>query len=222
VVARRRPHSILEIGTGRGAVGARLAERAQYVGVEPDETSRLTAERAISACGTAAVVGSIAELPVDRRFDLVCAFEVLEHLEDDLGALVQWSTFVADSGFVLLSVPAHQRRFGATDRRVGHIRRYDRRDILDLVADAGLRVESVWSTGWPMGRALESVWNVVAERRPGTGSAVERSSESGRWFQPNDWVAPLWALAGALGVRMQRMRFHTEAGTGWVVECRRA
>ncbi|MGA1076173.1 MAG: class I SAM-dependent methyltransferase [Ilumatobacteraceae bacterium] len=220
VVAVHRPTSVLEFGAGRGAVGARLAATARYVGVEPDDSSRASAVAALS--GTSGrMLERLEDVDPDQRFAMVCAFEVLEHVPDDVGALRSWCTRLESGGIVLLSVPAHAGRFGPADEKVGHLRRYDRSDLDELVARAGLSIEQVWSTGWPMGRVVELAWNLVARVRPGSGSASVRSSASGRWLQPSMVVGRLWSVVAVPGIVLQRRRFADEAGTGWVVLCRR-
>lgn len=220
VMSDRQPASVLEFGAGKGAMGSRLARSARYVGVEPDERSRAAATAAVSSWG-GTVVADVAEIGPDLRFEMVCAFEVLEHLDDDGGALRDWCDRLTNDGFVLLSVPAHRARFGQSDVRVGHLRRYDRTDVVRLVSEAGLQLDAVWSTGWPIGRVLEKAWNLAARLRPSRAPTDSRSSESGRWFQPSGLVAPLWVLVSVPSVWLQRRRFQSDAGTGWVILCHR-
>ena len=82
---------VLEVGCGRGAFGIRLAQRYRYVGVEPDQESWTVAQRRISAAGPGEVRNVAASALGAERFDLVCAFEVLEHIEDDAAALRDWA-----------------------------------------------------------------------------------------------------------------------------------
>src|SRR4249920_3436634 len=80
--------SILEIGTGEGAMGARLARRFTYVGVELDPRSFETARARIQDPGYGTVLqGDLSVLRPGQVFDIACAFEVLEHIEDDASAL---------------------------------------------------------------------------------------------------------------------------------------
>ena len=88
-----QPRSILELGMGQGALGARLEHDRRYVGIEPDDRSRAVAKDRMSSAAT--VLADLAELPTTEPFALVCAFEVLEHIEDDRAALEEWASHMA-------------------------------------------------------------------------------------------------------------------------------
>jgi SAM-dependent methyltransferase len=93
--------------------------------------------------------------PAVPGFDYLFSFEVLEHIDDDAGALRAWLTHLKPGGMVLCSVPAERRRFNATDLLAGHFRRYDRADVEDLVSTAGLRLVELHSCGAPVTWAIE-------------------------------------------------------------------
>src|SRR6266852_2418415 len=142
--------TILEVGAGMGAVGARLARRYAYIGVEPDLRSAAMAQERVARTGKGSVLkGDVSALPSDFRADLVCAFEVLEHIGDDEGALRQWREFLRPGGVLMISVPAWQRRFGASDSKVGHYRRYDRHDLVGLLESAGFGDVRLLIYGFP-------------------------------------------------------------------------
>lgn len=191
------PSTVLECGTGQGAIGARLCQQAAYVGVEPDAESRATAARRLPP--GARLLTGVDELGDDERFDLLCAFEVLEHLDDDAGTLARWAARVRAGGHVLVSVPADPWRFGPADEAAGHFRRYSARDLADLFASAGLVAESVRHYGHPLGAVLEAGRNAVARRRLAAGATptdmASRTAGSGRHLQPPDWAgtAVWWA-----------------------------
>jgi SAM-dependent methyltransferase len=196
---RIAPTRVLELGAGQGSVACRLAERATYVGVEPDETSRATAVARLGERGR--LVDGLDALADDETFDLACAFEVLEHIEDDKGALTEWVTRVRPGGHVLVSVPADPERFDAADELVGHVRRYTSEELSDLLTAAGLDVVSVDHYGIVLGDALELGRNQIARRRLARAAvpndAATRTAGSGRTLQPPAWAgtAIWWATA---------------------------
>ncbi|MER7273543.1 class I SAM-dependent methyltransferase [Dactylosporangium sp. NPDC000244] len=190
LVARLRPATILELGCGLGAVGVRLARTATYVAAEPDARSYSVAKPRIAAAGGEVIHGDHTAVPDGRRFDLVAAFEVLEHIEHDAEVLAQWLPLVKPDGHVLLSVPADPRLFGPHDALVGHYRRYTAEDLRRLLTDAGAVDVQVRHYGWPLAYLLEHVRNGAARRREGTAAdtAAERTAGSGRFLQPRSAV----------------------------------
>ena len=70
--------------------------------------------------------GRAEDLPVENgEFDLVTAFDVLEHLSDEARSLGEWGRVLSTGGLLLISVPAYQSLFGPHDRALEHLRRYD-------------------------------------------------------------------------------------------------
>ena len=79
-----RPTTTLELGCGQGAMGARLAGLTpSFLAIEPDPTSYEIARSRIEPRGGRVLNVMSTELPAGSTYDMVCAFEVLEHLEDD-------------------------------------------------------------------------------------------------------------------------------------------
>lgn len=186
LLAELRPATVLEIGCGQGAFGARLARRGSYLGVEPDETSCAVAVRRVGGGGTV-VNGDHTTVPAGTSYDLVCAFEVLEHIEDDVTALADWVPFVKPGGHLMVSVPAFRSRFGPMDSRVGHHRRYEPAELAERLVGAGLVGPRLQVYGWPLGYALEAVRNRLDRRHLAAGgdlSAADRTAASGRHHQP--------------------------------------
>jgi SAM-dependent methyltransferase len=214
---------VLEIGPGEGSVAARLAQRFDYVGVEPDPTSCRKAASRLAKVGRGTIrCGDTSLLEPGERFDLVCAFEVLEHIEDDAAALRDWKGHLRERGFVLISVPADPRRWGPADEKAGHYRRYDRDGLAALLRDSGFEEVEVWSYGFPLGYVLEAARNALARRGQKAGSLSERTAASGRYFQPPEHLG--WATRAATApFRMLQRPFASGSrGTGLVALVRRA
>ena len=218
-----RPRTILEIGCGRGALGARLASRAAYLALEPDETSFSIARPRISAAGGEILNVTSDDLEADRTFDLVCAFEVLEHLEDDAAAVKSWRQSVEPGGHLLVSMPAWQERFNDWDTLAGHFRRYSPDSAQELLTGAGFSDVKITLYGWPLGFALEKVRGRIAGRLDAAheddgGSMQDRTARSGGVMQPKAVAGMLVQFAVLPFAGIQRLR--PTRGTGLVALAR--
>jgi SAM-dependent methyltransferase len=177
---------VLDIGAGTGTIGSFLADRYEYVGVEPDPISHAAARERIGQRG---VVHNIAfeEIVPAGDFDLVCAFEVLEHIEDDGDALSLWVRHLRPGGSIIVSVPQGRERFSEGDARLGHFRRYDPPELAGKLRDAGLTDVVTVVYGSPWGNAQEAIRRVAFRLRPSAKSRAERTAESARFLQPPAW-----------------------------------
>jgi SAM-dependent methyltransferase len=213
LVAGLAPQSILELGCGLGGVGVRLARIARYTAVEPDEQSWMVAQGRIAPVGGEVIHGDHHKAPTDRQYDLVCAFEVLEHIADDAAALADWLPLVRPGGHLLLSVPSDPQRFGPWDTLVGHYRRYSAAELAQRLDEAGATEVVLRHYAWPLGYLLDGVRDRMARGRVGSaaGSAEERTSSSGRLLQPN---SPLAAAVTRVGVAPFVLLQSLRPGTG--------
>jgi SAM-dependent methyltransferase len=215
VVQRLLPpagQDVLEIGCGQGGFAARLAQRYSYSGVEPDaESASIAAERVLQSGGRGVVHhGDLSVLDPAARFDLVCAFEVIEHIEHDEQALDAWAGRLRPGGWLLLSTPAYQHRFGPADEMVGHYRRYDPPVMARLLAHVGLRDVEVVQFGAPLGYLLEAGRNAVGRRRRASicsAPIAERTYASGRTLQPASTLHAAAARFGTLPFRWVQHAF---------------
>lgn len=189
VVTRMIPagvRDVLEVGCGRGAFGARIARGYNYLGLEPDAASCDVARQRVEAVGSGDVRNASTESLGAEKFDLVCAFEVIEHIEDDAAAAKEWASHIRPGGWMLLSVPADQHRYGPMDEYVGHFRRYSPQQMTSLLGGAGLSDIVVRRYAFPLGQVLEAGRNVLGKRKlaRSSGSVAERTAASGRLYQP--------------------------------------
>lgn len=216
-------NDILEIGCGMGALGVRLSAQYNYLGLEPSTESFAKAKERMARGGRGEVRNVLAEdLDPQDRFDLVCAFEVLEHIEDDAGALTSWSSRVRPGGYLLLSVPAHQRRFSSGDEIAGHFRRYEPAGMTELLEKVGFTQVEVREYGMPLGYLLEAGRNLVGRRRmaamPGA-TKEELTGASARLLQPRGALYGSVARFGTAPFRYVQRNF-PRSGTGLVVRAK--
>lgn len=77
------------------------------------------------------------------RFDSVLYVNVLEHIEDESGELESAAAALRPGGHLLVFVPALPFLYSKLDRTLGHVRRYRRRPLVELVQRSGFQVEKV-------------------------------------------------------------------------------
>ena len=94
------------------------------------------------ARGGLATLGEITALPFpDRSFDLVCAFDIVEHVEDDRQVFRELRRVTKAEATVIFSVPLHPARWSAFDVLVGHVRRYDPDGLLAILGEHSFVLE---------------------------------------------------------------------------------
>jgi len=129
---------ILDIGAGIGTFAKIISAGGFSVCcMEPDATQAATITKA----------GLEVETSVDRfddhSFDYIYSLNVLEHIEDDGEALRLWRTKLKPGGRLLIYVPAFQILYSGMDRKVGHFRRYTRRQLGAKAAGSGFEIRSL-------------------------------------------------------------------------------
>jgi SAM-dependent methyltransferase len=86
--------------------------------------------------GAAVVCGTVTHLPfADASFDLVCALDIIEHVDDDAAAWSEVARVAKPGAVLLLSVPLHPARWTAFDDFVGHKRRYEPAELAARLAE---------------------------------------------------------------------------------------
>jgi SAM-dependent methyltransferase len=153
--------------TARLEIGPGLRPRLPLPGTHFVDVSEPALAR-LRERGGLATLGDVTTLPFpDRAFDLVCAFDIVEHVEDDRRVFRELSRIARDGATVIFSVPLHPARWSAFDALVGHVRRYDADDLVALLAEHGLTLERSAAFGMePRSRWLLdfAVWGLTKRR----------------------------------------------------------
>ena len=176
---------------------------------------------------------------VEGPFDLVLAFEVLEHYLDDRQCLLRWRDLLSPEGILLFSVPAHQRRWTSNDTRAGHARRYEKAELIRKLGRSGLAAEAFCCYGFPVLNWTYPLSSLLfPERGETTGRSesdpalsptvsgsmkdLDQTSRSGarRFARLSNWLLKerLWRPL----LLMQRPFLCGDLGTGYMVKCRKA
>jgi SAM-dependent methyltransferase len=133
---------VLDLGCGTGANGPVLSDHGRFaVGVDAS-TAALNLGRTAEGSHAGRLRADACALPFpDQIFDLVCALDVLEHLDDDAAATHELRRVLRPGGALVVFVPALRSLWGLQDQLAHHRRRYGRQQLRDLLAAGGFRLE---------------------------------------------------------------------------------
>lgn len=137
---------VLDIGCGSGALSAELLRAGRNV------ISQDLSERMVAMCrnyldrqgldNSRVRHGSIDDIPEKQHFDAVISLDVIEHIEDDMKAVEKMRATLKPGGTLVLSVPAMSVLYGPKDVEVGHYRRYDKQQLIDVLSSGGFDIQS--------------------------------------------------------------------------------
>ena len=128
-----RPRRVLDVGRADAPSASWMRGDHQHVAVDLDPRGL---EPGHGVCASALA------LPfADETFDVVAAFDVIEHCEPESRAVAELARVLAPGGRLLVSVPAYQWAWSDHDVRAGHHRRYTRPRIVAALESGGMRVE---------------------------------------------------------------------------------
>jgi len=226
------PGRLLEVGPGAGMLLIEAARRGfQCQALEVSIEARTLAEKVIALSGQHIPVLAAADVNWKESFNALFAFDVLEHIEHDRQALMQWHDWLRPNGTLLLSVPAHMRMWTAGDEWAGHFRRYERKPLLQLLRETGFTPEICECYGFPLtnlGERLSArVYAKRIHRDAGMDSDRKRNNDrSGTDRGPHLKLYPLLSsLPGKLALRtffgMQHFFVGSDLGSGYLVKARR-
>ena len=132
---------ILEIGCGTGHNLSMLGGFGHIDGLELDDEAAALSEKRL---GRSIIRSPLPELDgVANDYDLIGAFDVIEHIDDDRAAVTSIAAKLKPGGKFMMAVPAHQWMWTAHDIANHHKRRYSKRALRALIEGSPMRLEKV-------------------------------------------------------------------------------
>jgi SAM-dependent methyltransferase len=134
-----KPAQVLEVGCGPGGNLTMLRRFGDVVAMEPDDESRAYAADRMGVRVEAGFLPN--DLPfAPASFDLVCAFDVIEHVDDDAASVQALARLIRPGGYFATTVPGQPWMWSRHDELHHHKRRYRMRAYRRLFEAAGLQV----------------------------------------------------------------------------------
>lgn len=144
----------LDAGCGAGDVTLPLLDRGFRVhGIDGSRYALERLEKRLTPSQRKRFSGEVSDF--DRfhprqPYDLILLCEVLEHMDDDAGLLRRMRQALKPDGWIVVTVPADPGLWSDGDVFSGHVRRYTRRQLEDLILSAGLVCTTFRSYGFPI------------------------------------------------------------------------
>jgi len=178
----------LEVGCGRGDVSAYLAARG-WQGTAIDYSDAAVAQASVNLAAFPQVtVRRQALADVTGAFDCIIMWDVLEHMEDDRGALRMVERLLRPGGQLLLAVPSNPREWRWDDDFYGHFRRYTVADMTDRLHGAGLAPAAFWDFTFPWFWLMRRMYTRV---KSGAVVAADKEASTKASATVNAWDMPL-------------------------------
>ncbi len=143
------PTSIVDVGCGEGSLLKTLSDMhtsAAVAGVEIAENALRLAKKTLPNADFR--VFDISKESWGQKFDLVVCADVVEHIEDDVGAIKNMAAMTNPGGYVVVAtLQGRMRQFEAD---IGHVRNYARGELQSKIAAEGLEIDRVIEWGFPL------------------------------------------------------------------------
>ncbi|MFW6388708.1 MAG: class I SAM-dependent methyltransferase [Desulfohalobiaceae bacterium] len=133
--------SLLEIGCGTGFVLGAIAKKwPGSIILGSDSQPEGLEYAALRAPEAKLLLLDAREIPFEKTLEVIGAFDVLEHIQEDELVLQQMQNALQPGGLLLLTVPQHPWLWGRVDELAGHQRRYSALELHQKLEAAGFKI----------------------------------------------------------------------------------
>ncbi len=156
--------NVLEVGAGIGGTTAALYHGGTHqwlcLEADPQQAKRLQLYLAKSRCpgATSIIAGTLETFAERPYFDCVLYIDVLEHISDDRAQVALAAKLVRPKGHIIILSPAHQWLFSEFDKRIGHLRRYNKNTLQSLVPPGWVEQKVAYLDCLGVFLSLGNVW----------------------------------------------------------------
>lgn len=127
-------NKILDLGCGTGYVGLNLKNNdVVFADIEPKYLEQINGN---------CIALDARKLPFKKEvFDIVICADVMEHIKEDNIALKEIYRVLKKNGHALMAVPAYRKLYGHHDELIGHYRRYNKKDFVNLAKKTRFKIK---------------------------------------------------------------------------------
>lgn len=169
------PRTICEIGPGLGDAASYTLSRFAPVRFDLYEAAGTAREHLKDRFGRVSEISVLSRFEASPgSYDLILAFEVVEHIEDDVRLLSDICASLAPGGRFIGSVPAFMRKWQAVDEYAGHVRRYEPDEMAGKLEEAGFVQSALTVYGAPLTNLLYLPRQLHYRSRTSGSSTEER------------------------------------------------
>jgi len=115
----------------------------------------------------------------NQYYDAFFMFEVLEHIEDDLLFMQQISSLQTVGGMLVMSVPSYMKKWQKQDVWAGHIRRYERNELVTVLEKSGYEIVEIVEYGFPLINILQPLKDLFYRHKV-KSQLIDSSKKTGR------------------------------------------
>ncbi|HQO19661.1 MAG TPA: class I SAM-dependent methyltransferase [Acidobacteriota bacterium] len=206
-IAGKKCRRLLEVGAGTCYMARYISKSARGAEIVCTDLNAQGLRIGKSAGNIMAAVADLASDPFKVKFDVICMFDVLEHIGDDMAMLSSARQCLAEDGALLLTVPAGPSLWSDFDVASGHKRRYTGKELEKKLELAGLRkvfASHLFSFLVPLMR--------VSRRKKASG-AEETAARARRQLHPPAVLNFMLSLASGMEMMMMKAGARIPFGT---------